>query len=80
MAYHTFYLCDNKKCSQYAKPKKGYEKICPDCGTETLIYHTTGSKKFKLPFIIVSILLAICIFGYICLLFLWISHIPFVNS
>lgn len=63
------YICENKFCSEHGVEKNGARRICPICGTETIIYkiRTDVEKKLLYMLIIVSALLALCILGYVYL-------------
>ena len=62
-----YYMCTNKLCRNYSAVKYKYEKICPLCGTETMVYKIEyrspqgrqDQKKFKTFVAVMSVLLLI---------------------
>lgn len=65
----NMYVCENESCPEHGIEKSGAERVCPRCGTETIIYRTRTiiKKKFLYAFIFASILLVLCILGYVYL-------------
>ncbi len=67
------YFCENESCKKFNVEISGKEKICPYCGTETLIYKIILKKYipkwFKLVFLLISISLLGCLLGFVYLQF-----------
>lgn len=72
-----YYMCTNKLCRNYNAAKYKYEKICPLCGTETMVYKIEyrsppgrrGDKKFQVFVAVLIVLLLISFILNIYLLF-----------
>lgn len=65
------YFCENRNCQKYHVEISGKEKICPYCGTETLIIIPKRyiPKWFKIVFLLLSISLLGCLLGFVYLQF-----------
>lgn len=72
MEYYK-YKCKNVKCTEKFKEKRGCEKICPLCGTETIVYRIKYQKHipmwYQVLFMVILMFLVVCIAGYVYLQF-----------